>query len=45
MQVQDYPRQEFTLGDYLADLRSEGLVSGTVNWEATSEALPVQHVS
>ena len=45
MQVQDYPRQEFVLGDYLTDLRSESIVSKTVGWEETPEELLVQLVS
>ncbi|NLC39711.1 MAG: hypothetical protein GX763_02215 [Clostridiaceae bacterium] len=45
MQVQDYPGQEFVLGDYLTDLRSESIVSKTVGWEETPEELLVQHVS
>jgi len=45
MQVQDYPGQEFVLGDYLTDLRSESIVLKTVGWEETPEAILVQHVS
>lgn len=45
MQVHDYPRQEFALGDYLADLRSENIVSEIVNWTEESNQLQVAHMT
>ncbi|MDD2426506.1 MAG: UDP-N-acetylmuramyl-tripeptide synthetase [Eubacteriales bacterium] len=45
MKLHDYPRQEFVLGDYLDDLKSENIVFKTVGWSESSAALPVTQVS
>ncbi len=45
MQLQEYPRQEFILGDYLADLRTENIVSEIVNWTDDSNSLQVVHLT